>query len=221
MQREFIPTKRDVTSMGTRGRIIAAAGEMLDKFSYSYLTVRNICEAAGVSTGTFYHHFGNKDTLMATYLDEAFDTAAVEAELSPDNDVRADILKIYELYLEHCLHLGIDFLSSYYTPQNKVIDTRSNYLSAHPIQNKVAQLVLCCAERGRSDGYIQNGVDAVTIMNDICVIAKGVIFEWCLNGGRYDMQLYMKKMLGIYLDSVVTPSYRAQFSERSSPIAGV
>ena len=211
MEREIIPTKRDEASRETREGIIKAAGEMLDKYTYSFLTVRNICEAAGVSTGTFYHHFKGKDMLMATYLDEAFDPASVDGSLPDNGDVKAEILAIYEVYLGYCLKLGIEFLSSYYTPQNKVINTRNNYHSAHPIQNKTAQLVLKHAQRGINNGYIKSGIDAETIMNDICVIAKGVIFEWCLNGGENDIIPYMKKLLGIYMDSVVSEGYRARF----------
>ncbi|MNC45163.1 Bacterial regulatory protein, tetR family [compost metagenome] len=54
-------TERQLKSQQVKENIHNAAIRMLKEYEYDYLTVRNVCKEANVSTGTFYHHFKNKD----------------------------------------------------------------------------------------------------------------------------------------------------------------
>lgn len=50
-------------SQETREKIFQAAKKILQKKGYEELSIKNICEEAGVSNGSFYHHFKTKDDL--------------------------------------------------------------------------------------------------------------------------------------------------------------
>jgi AcrR family transcriptional regulator len=55
-----------------RLRLIAAMGEALAEHGYGGVTTTHVSERAGVSTGTFYKHFGNLwDCVLAAYVASA------------------------------------------------------------------------------------------------------------------------------------------------------
>ena len=57
-------------SQETREKIFQAAKKILQKKGYEELSIKNICEEAGVSNGSFYHHFKTKDDLLSYYIEE-------------------------------------------------------------------------------------------------------------------------------------------------------
>ena len=52
----------------TRARLIQAAAELIRRHSYGTVSVDDICKAADIKKGTFYHHFPSKNELaLATF----------------------------------------------------------------------------------------------------------------------------------------------------------
>ena len=54
-------SRQQKKSRETKERIFQAAKRILQKKGYEELSIKNICEEAGVSNGSFYHHFRTKD----------------------------------------------------------------------------------------------------------------------------------------------------------------
>ena len=50
--------------MDTKSRIFEAAMELGAKIGYESLNINEICNAAGVSVGTFYHYFSSIDAVF-------------------------------------------------------------------------------------------------------------------------------------------------------------
>src|ERR1700728_1542880 len=82
--------------MTVRSRIIETAAGLLAQSADVDVSTRSICDAAGVTAPTLYHHFGDKDGLLAavgdfgwgTFLETKLAVAAVVHEHVAD-DVRA------------------------------------------------------------------------------------------------------------------------------------
>ena len=58
-------SRQQLKSQETKAKIFRAAKNILQKKGYEQLSIKNICEEAGVSNGSFYHHFKTKDDLPA------------------------------------------------------------------------------------------------------------------------------------------------------------
>lgn len=61
-------SSREERAQATREKLLEAAIELVNQYGMKYLTVRNICDEAGVSTGSFYNLFDSKDDLVFYYL---------------------------------------------------------------------------------------------------------------------------------------------------------
>jgi TetR/AcrR family transcriptional repressor of nem operon len=57
------PTKKDPERGDARSRLLEAARDMIRAKGYSATTVDDLCRAAGVTKGAFFHHFENKEAL--------------------------------------------------------------------------------------------------------------------------------------------------------------
>ena len=56
-------------SENAREKLIASATELIRRNGYVATTVDEICAAAGVTKGAFFHHFASKEVLAETCLD--------------------------------------------------------------------------------------------------------------------------------------------------------
>jgi TetR/AcrR family transcriptional regulator len=65
---EVAPAEQDER---TRGRLIRAAVCVFDRKGYAAASVREIVEMAGVTKPALYYHFGSKERLLTTVLEEA------------------------------------------------------------------------------------------------------------------------------------------------------
>lgn len=63
-------SRQQQKSRETKEKIFKAAKRILLKGGYEELSIKNICEEAGVSNGSFYHHFKTKDDLLSYYIED-------------------------------------------------------------------------------------------------------------------------------------------------------
>ncbi len=68
----------------SRGLILEAALRLFSQQGYRATSIRDIAEAAGVSTGNVYHQFPDKETIFRTLLDQYWQALA-----EPDHPVNA------------------------------------------------------------------------------------------------------------------------------------
>ena len=116
-------SKQQLKSMETKARIFNAAKRILKKSGYEQLSIKNICEEAGVSNGSFYHHFKTKDDLLSYYIEE-------QPSINPDlldlpsakEEARVTIVYVYLNYVRYCRELGVEFMANYYTPKNQSLN---------------------------------------------------------------------------------------------------
>lgn len=78
---------RQARSRDKLGRILAAAAELLQELSYDDLGTRLIAERAGVSVGTLYRFFPDKDSIARALLLSWLDDAAGFVAWAPGGEV--------------------------------------------------------------------------------------------------------------------------------------
>ena len=180
-------------------KLIDTTVELIKKYGADTITVRSVCEEAGLSIGTFYHHFQNKDDLLMYFVREAsFDSFALE---TPLEDVAGRICELYMHLIDRYLTLGEEFMKSFYTTGNKA-------LSAYMGQENgcfADGTVMARCERelidAREQGFLKKDADPHLLSMDICTIVKGCVFEWALDDGRLDIAESLHRIVKAYLKS--------------------
>jgi AcrR family transcriptional regulator len=67
--------QREEKSERSRRQVLDAALQLFSRHGYRATSVRDIADAAGVSTGNVYHHFPDKETIFKTLLEELWTAA--------------------------------------------------------------------------------------------------------------------------------------------------
>lgn len=95
------------TDERTRSRLLRAAVCVFDRKGYAAASVREIVEMAGVTKPALYYHFGSKERLLTTVLDEACRafTAAMDRAVARTGTARQRLEALCEdlhgLFQEH------------------------------------------------------------------------------------------------------------------------
>ena len=192
-------SKQQQKSKATKEKIFQAAKAILKKKGYEELSIKNICEEAGVSNGSFYHHFKTKDDLLSYYIEEQPSINPDVLEL-PENasEAKEAIIRVYLNYVEYCEELGVEFMAGYYDTKNQALNVAIRTERPYPIvtvQNYVERAVE--AGKIRLDGEIEG------FTTDIRMIVIGNVFEWSMRDGKVDFEGNMSRSLSIYLDGII------------------
>lgn len=191
-------SKQQMKSRETKRKIFHAAKTILQRQGYEQLSIKNICEEAGVSNGSFYHHFKTKDDLLSYYIEE-------QPSINPDlldmpedaEEAKIAIIHVYLNYAEYCRELGVDFISNYYTPKNQALNPNIRTERPYPIltvENYLSKAI--------DRGVVKPKIPLEYICTDIRMLVIGNVFEWCLHNGETDFEGNIRRSIGHYLDGI-------------------
>jgi AcrR family transcriptional regulator len=65
---DYMPARAGVHTARRRAQVLQAAKACIVALGYERVTVRDVARAAGVSTGTIVHYFGDKDSVLEAAL---------------------------------------------------------------------------------------------------------------------------------------------------------
>lgn len=192
-------SRQQQKSKATKEKIFQAAKTILKKKGYEELSIKNICEEAGVSNGSFYHHFKTKDDLLSYYIEEQPSINPDVLEL-PKNAAEAKeaIIRVYLNYVAYCKELGVEFMAGYYDTKNQALNVAIRTERPYPIVT-----VQRYVEKAVEAGTVRLEEDIEEFTTDIRMIVIGNVFEWCLRNGEVDFERNMTRSLSRYLDSVL------------------
>ncbi len=191
-------SRQQLKSQETKAKIFRAAKNILQKKGYEQLSIKNICEEAGVSNGSFYHHFKTKDDLLSYYIEEqpGINPDLLDMPATPDEAKQA-IIYVYLNYVHYCQNLGVDFMANYYTPKNQSLNPLIWSKRPYPIVTVSDYLRKAIDAR-----VVSPAASLEEIATDIRMIVIGNVFEWCLKGGDTDFEGNMRRSLEIYLNGL-------------------
>lgn len=191
-------SRQQQKSRETKARIFQAAKTILQEQGYEALSIKNICDAAGVSNGSFYHHFKTKDDLLSYYIEEqpSMDPGYLDLPATPD-EAKDAIVRVYLNYVHYCRELGVAFMANYYTPKNQSLNPLTRTERSYPIVTVHDYL-----QKAMEAGVITLPLSLEEVTSDIRIIVIGNVFDWCLQNGHSDFEGNMERSLRVYLDGL-------------------
>lgn len=187
-------TNRQRQAIETKLKIIEVAISLSHDSNFDDLTVNDICNAAHISIGAFYHHFKSKKDIITTgymqidlLLEENFDE-----NLYPDFRT-----KITALFCEGGTlleKLGVNIVSEAYRSQ---LLTRAEYSFSieRPVYLEAKKLIVSAME----DHHLNTKESTDEITLHMMRIVRGSIFDWCLNNGKTKLTKLIEEDLAVYL----------------------
>lgn len=206
---------RESRAQATREKLLEAAIELVNQYGMKYLTVRNICEEAGLSTGSFYNLFDSKDDLVFYYLQNVFTSYKQKAEEDASTSSSLEkVALIYRFYIQCVLETGLEFITGLYAANT---NPTFNFLERDPESEMVLDRVKDYLIEGKAAGEVRSDVDINTALLRIGVIITGNIYYWCVFEGRIDLANHTDAMLQDYLKSLAA-NEDVQFALEPLPI---
>lgn len=190
------PSKAE-ENLDTRQILIHTAVALIRKYGADHITVRSVCEEAGLSIGTFYHHFKNKDDLLIYFVREtSFDRFILG---TPLQDIAGRVVELYMHLISRYLEMGEEFMKHFYTTGNKALSAYMGEEDGHYADGTV--MARCEQEINDAIGQevLRPDTDAHRLSMDICTIVKGCVFEWALNDGAMDIEKTLSRIVSSYL----------------------
>lgn len=191
--------KKERRKIEQQENIFRTVMALLKKYDYGDITVRHICTEAGISIGMFYRNFGSKDDVL-TY----FYTIIAEAY---ERDVRNKIttmpfqerlVSYYSWVAEFTGSFGLEF-TIHFLRINKP-GVKSDFHDNEVVEIG-CRILRDAAARGETEANSESAMFDIT--HDILIINKGVLLDWCITGGIYDLTEYTRKMLNKTLPGIL------------------
>lgn len=186
---------RQLQSLQTRHKLYGSAVQLMKKHPLEKITIAEICKAAGVSVGSFYTHFSTKSDILVEMYEQAdgyFDHKF--KDLVPSSAITDDIVNYFKIYAEYNDNLGIETIKQLYTCNNKLFIAKGRYM-----QNVLQSLI----EKGQAAGQLDLSLSAWEMTEYLFIAARGVIYNWCLHEGAYElkskMECYMTRLIVIFV----------------------
>lgn len=187
-------TNRAKQAIETKNRIYDCGVNLIRKEGFDQVTVEQISKEAGVSVGTYYYYFKSKFDLFSEIYhkgDEYFLTK-VAGKLKSTESI-SQILEYFDNYAIFNQNNGIDLVKKLYTSDNKMFITKGRAMQ------KILQDLIDTAQ---NSGEIPKVKTSEEITQILFLIARGVIYEWCLYDGTTDLKIEMHKVISIALEGI-------------------
>ena len=176
-----------------RDRIIESARRCFSRGEFEQVTIREICEEAGVANSTFYYHFKTKEELM-DYL-RTHDARPLQAELlgvlaSPDPLEQA--ISACAMCVTRAQRSGCTLAAQYYKRKLNAEREDGDMDKTHRQEYETARLLVA---RAQEAGLIVNRCPADTLARAAILLSSGTVVDWCASGGAYDLMQAVRGML--------------------------
>ena len=185
-------TKRQEQALETKDRIYTAAIDLMDRKGFENITIAEISEKAGVSVGAFYHYFESKNDILAEIFhqaDEYFSTQVASGLMK--ESIPDQIVEYFDHYARFNVASGVELTQQLFNPKIKFF-----IQEGRPMLTILQDMV----RRGQEKGEIRADSSPEEIVRLLFVMARGVVFEWSLYDGSYDLEATMHK----YIESLVS-----------------
>ncbi|MGD1821749.1 MAG: TetR/AcrR family transcriptional regulator [Pleomorphochaeta sp.] len=174
---------REQKAKNKKWHISETAMALFKERGYDKVKVKEICKAANISLGTFYHYFSSKDSIVDEIyeiIDARVFECIEEVEFdSPLNKI-IGILEQSACIMEE--ELGFLLISdSYY----QIISSKPDYSYSH--ERKLYITLVETIEEGKELGAFKDDTNSKEIAEACLRMGRGNIIDWCLNGGTYKL----------------------------------
>lgn len=174
--------RRQAHADATRQAILDAAVAITREKGFEALTVREVCAAAGVTTGAFYHHFSAKEDLLTqgfSSLDEYLGKAMAPHDGDAPQERLEVLLRSYAQYMED---MGWQTMALYYTRRLSTLSEGSMSPKRYTLR-----AMRECFQALADQGTLSPQYDPQWTADFCFRHFRGIVVDWVLHRGAYSL----------------------------------
>jgi len=197
-----VVSPRNSTQTSRRDELLATAGRMFAEQGLRSTTVRDIADAAGILSGSLYHHFDSKesmvDEILRGFLDDLFDRyrAIAAAGLTATETLRQLVIASFESIDAQRNAVAI------YQDEAKRLAGQARFAYIGELNTEFRQLWQSVLQRGVDDGEFRADLDVELVyrfMRDTVWVAV----RWYRPGGTLTVEAIADQYLSVVLDGIL------------------
>ena len=191
--RFYVMSRSTSKGRAKKQEIIETALRLVEETPFAEISVSDICEAAGISIGGFYHYFNRKSDILSGLserMDDHLDNELFPA-LSKTDPVKSlkTIAHYWAIYVyEH----DIDFAKLFVT-----LTPEEFNIMKHPRKTlrKLTELFLA----GQDMGQIPDIIGPERMAELFLITIRGVVIDWASSNGSYSLVNTMDELIHLLL----------------------
>lgn len=183
-------TNRAKQAEKTKKKIFKVGMDLLRKKGFDDVSITDIVKKANVGIGTFYHYYESKmDLFMDLYRDGDKLFKEDVSKMVEGKNAKESLTAYFKEYCNLVEKDGIEIVSKIYIPENTLFITEPR---------PMYDLLLKIVEEHKDELKFSKEMKPREICDEIMLIARGVVFDWALHKGSYDIYEKMNKMISVY-----------------------
>lgn len=200
-------TKNEIKNRQNKEKLLNAMEQIMEKYDYNTVTIRNICKVSGVSYGSFYNIFETKEKFLCYYLTSDFSKFMEEYyEKNKEFETLSLVEKSIDGFIccaKYNEKKGLHFVSGFYAPNNHSLFPDADVMedSEHSFSPLVVMAKKYLKEAA-DQGQIKKDVSIDQTAHTFCYIFNGITFNWCLSQGKFDIVQETKRILKEYIKTL-------------------
>lgn len=187
-------TKRQMQANETKERIYRSALELLERDGFENIRIEDICTQAQVSIGSFYTYFKSKNDILELIFKQADDYFVKEVgdKLMGLDSVSA-MRSFFEVYATYNQNTGLITMKQLYNPDNHF------FAKKRGMQDVLERIV----HKGQTEGVFTLAFEPEELVALLFTVARGVVYDWCIRDGAYNLVDKMNLVMGQYAKSIL------------------
>ena len=188
-----------------REQLLVIGAELFAAKGFTQTTVRDIADAAGILSGSLYHHFASKEEMLQevlrTFMEGLLERSqqVIERETSPRAALDGLIRDSFET-----MHNEPEAVALYQSEQ-KFLSTVDGFEFVGAGSRKIERLWLSVLEAGKTSGDFRTDLDVKFAYRFIRDAIWSTI-RWYKPGGRQSHQIVADQYLALLHEGLLSPS---------------
>jgi AcrR family transcriptional regulator len=179
-----------------RAEIILSATKLMEGASFDEISVQQICEAAGISVGSFYHYFQKKSDILIglLLLADEYQKEHISKSLVPGQEAE-NLKRVGMGFAEFVLQAGMEraALSTYVTLTDTDLSGEKR-----PMNRTVEEII----QQGQQSGAFTTDYPVEELAACFLISMRGVVCDWARRNNSYDLRRQMRQVLDIFLRGI-------------------
>jgi len=180
------PTRKQEQSEKTRQRLLDAAAGLFAAKGYRDTSVQSIAEAAGISRGSIFWHFGSKEGLLLAVVEASLARFERQLERLGEGTPMGlhEVVYAFRDYIQHNPPIGRLFYALLFEAMGPRPELLPDFARLH---ERFRSYGRGWAERARAAGVLPDGIDPAAVGVIITAVLTGINLQWQVDSSAFDL----------------------------------